>query len=92
MDSFYSASGSSPPNSDEGLPTPRLPEELVETLAALLAQAIVNDIRQYPDLWGLTINGTSVASPPKVATRRHQATRHRHTPKRARTRRSTRAS
>ncbi len=58
MDRFYSTSGSSPPEGRRDHPAQHdleeqeglrpLPEELVEALAGLLAQALVNDIRQYP--------------------------------------------
>jgi hypothetical protein len=57
MGSFFAASGPSPPpgcsedidrNDQEGVHP--LPEELVEVLAGLLAQALVNDIRQYPQI------------------------------------------
>ena len=65
-DPFYSTSGSSPP---EGCPNLRvrhdlqpLPEELVEALATLLAQALVNDMRQYPDLPHLTPTGASATA------------------------------
>ena len=55
MDSFYRTTGSSPPNGPAPRPgEPPLPEEFVEALAVLLAQALINDIRQYPDLLSLT--------------------------------------
>jgi hypothetical protein len=62
MDSFFVTSGASPPQErhhDNAGPDPRshdeegpgpLPEALVEALAGLLAEALVRDIRQYPDL------------------------------------------
>jgi hypothetical protein len=60
MNSFFTATGSSPPpecHDDTGAHDPRpedpeptcsLPEELIEALAGLLAEALVQDIRQYP--------------------------------------------
>jgi hypothetical protein len=72
MNSFFSASGSSPPRGRQPDtaghdPHPEkhdgvspLPEELVEALAALLAEALVNDIRQYPDRRDLTPDGAPV--------------------------------
>jgi hypothetical protein len=69
MGSFFTVTGSSPPpecrDDISGLDTHHedreavspLPEELVEALAALLAQALINDIRQYPDLPYLTSAG-----------------------------------
>jgi hypothetical protein len=56
MHSFYRTSGSSPPKEhhdnrvgpDPSSGEPPLPEELVEALAGLLAEALVQDIRQYP--------------------------------------------
>jgi hypothetical protein len=44
-DSFFTASGSSPP-----VDAPSLPPELVEALATLHADALVADIRQDPNL------------------------------------------
>jgi hypothetical protein len=76
MDLFFTTSGSSPPQEgahdtaghgsrpQEQEGAGGLPEELVEALAALLAQALVNDIRQYPNLRDLTPDGTAVAAPP----------------------------
>ena len=56
-DPFYHASGSSPPGEDPGASLvsphsqpPRLPAELVDDLARLLANALIADIRQYPNL------------------------------------------
>ena len=81
MDSFFTATGTSPPpkcNDDtrgydrrpeEPEAICALPEELVEALAGLLAQALVNDIRQYPDLRDLTPAGTPVTAPPETDTR-----------------------
>ena len=70
MNPFYSTSGSSPPEArcdnpaghdlrleKQESPSP-LPEELVDALAPLLAEALVNDIRQYPDFRVLTSDGS----------------------------------
>ena len=55
-------SGSSPPDSE---PTPPpLPPELVEALAGLLAEAIVADIRQFPNLAELCANQESTVESP----------------------------
>ena len=70
MDSFFRTTGSSPPPQcqvDASGHDPRphaegispLPEELVKGLAALLAAALVNDIRQYPDLRDLMLSSVS---------------------------------
>ena len=79
MDSFYRTSGSSPPKechdnraepdprSDEQTDVRPLPEELVEALAALLAQALINDIRQYPDLREATLSSASPPDPAEAA-------------------------
>jgi hypothetical protein len=72
-----------------------LPEELVEALAGLLAQALINDIRQYPDLSGLTHSHLDPATippttPPGV-TLPKQSEGRRHTPTRSKTRRSAHA-
>jgi hypothetical protein len=50
----FVSSGSSPPVDDTD--TPPLPPELVEALANLLAEAIVADIRQFPNLAELQPN------------------------------------
>jgi hypothetical protein len=75
VDSFFTATGSSPPpecpddiaGHDARLEGPEgvspLPEELVEALAGLLAQALVNDIRQYPDLQEVTHLPASLPAP-----------------------------
>jgi hypothetical protein len=104
MNSFFTTSGSSPPEGcrdhpaehdlrpdQQENPTP-LPEELVEALAALLAQALVNDIRQYPDLQDLTPAGAPVTAPPGMDARPQQAAGHRHIATRSRTRRPAHAS
>jgi hypothetical protein len=61
LNSFVS-SGSSPPVDDTDAPP--LPPELVEALASLLAEAIVADIRQFPNLAELQPNHEPTASPP----------------------------
>jgi hypothetical protein len=105
MDSFFTTSGSSPPqqrHEDTAGIDPRpqeqegagpLPEELVEALAGLLAEALVNDIRQYPDLRDLTHSNASfpdpagVTAPPETGAHPQQSERHRHTSTRSRARR-----
>jgi hypothetical protein len=58
-DTFFTASGSSPPSdggqaltSNDAAPFAgqALPHQLIEALAALLASALVADIRQFPNL------------------------------------------
>jgi hypothetical protein len=104
MDSFFMTSGSSPPQEgthgtadhDSGPQTQEgacaLPEELIEALAGLLAKALVNDIRQYPDLSGLTRSHARISSttPPGV-THPKQPEGRRHTSPRSRVRRSAHA-
>jgi hypothetical protein len=51
---YFASSGASPPPNDGGAPP--LPPELVDALADLLAEAIVADIRQYPNLAELQWN------------------------------------
>jgi hypothetical protein len=51
---YFASSGASPPPNDGGAPP--LPPELVDALAGLLAEAIVADIRQYPNLAELQPN------------------------------------
>jgi hypothetical protein len=104
MDSFYTTSGSSPPperHEDTAKNNPRpeeqegagsLPEQLVEALAGLLAEALVNDIRQYPDLREVTPSSAApsedpVGAPPVKNGRHRQSERHRRTSTRSRTRR-----
>ncbi len=98
MDSFFTATGASPPSESyngsrrqnphppEPEPTCPLPEELVEALAGLLAQALVNDIRQYFDLRDLTLNGTPVAARPGAGLCPKPSTDHPHSSTRSRTR------
>ena len=101
MDPFYSTSGSSPPKGrdpaghnlhlgEQESHSP-LPEELVETLAVLLAEALVNDIRQYPDLGDLTLANAPVAAA-RADTRSHEPSRRRPTSTRSSTRRPAHAS
>jgi hypothetical protein len=79
-DTFYEASGSSPPSHDEALrdatapsePLP-LPPELIEELARLLAEAIVADIRQYPNLTELKANSEATVESPSGPDRKHRA-------------------
>ena len=70
-ETFYHASGSSPPResgstdarapSSDPLP---LPPELVEDLARFLAEAVVADIRQYPNLSDLQPKRESTVESP----------------------------
>ena len=76
-DTFYQASGSSPPMSSDAPPDPAtpseplpLPPELIEDLARLLAEAIVADIRQYPNLAELQPNHDSTLESPSGRNRR----------------------
>ena len=100
MDPFYSTSGSSPPEEPLHRPdghevrpeeqeSPSLPEEFIEALAALLATALVNDIRQHPNLRDLTSNGTPVAG---ADTCPQPSARHRRISTRSSTRRPAHAS
>jgi hypothetical protein len=66
--SFFASSGSSPPL--DGADAPSLPPELVEALATLLAQAIVGDIRQYPNLAELQPNPEPTVESPSGLNRR----------------------
>ena len=79
-DTFYEASGSSPPNHDpaQGVATEPseplpLPPELIEDLARLFAEAIVADIRQYPNLADLKANQQVTGSSPSGHDRRRKA-------------------
>jgi hypothetical protein len=71
IETFYHASGSSPPAAGH---TP-LPPELVEDLARLLADALVADIRQYPNLSDLQPKRESTVESPwgldRTRTSRH---------------------
>ena len=79
-ETFYEASGSSPPSHDEALrdatapsePLP-LPPELIDELARLLAEAIVADIRQYPNLAELKANSEATVESPSGHHRRRRA-------------------
>jgi hypothetical protein len=112
VDSFFTTSGSSPPQEgtqdtaahdsrpEEQVAACALPEELVEALAGLLAEALVNDIRQYPDLRELTLSSSSLpdpagvhlTAPPETDTCPSSPQVIRHTSTRSRTRRPARAS
>ena len=52
IETFYQTSGSSPPTADRS----PLPPELIEDLARFLADALIADIRQYPNLAALQPN------------------------------------
>ena len=102
MNSFFTSTGSSPPEERPEAaaghdPRPEeqegagpLPEELIEALAGLLAEALVRDIRQYPDLQQLSLSHASlpdpaevpVTAPPGPHTHPQQSQRSRHTPTR----------
>ena len=60
IDSFYQASGSSPPAAGDAA----LPPELVEDLARFLADALIADIRQYPNLPELQPNHEATIQSP----------------------------
>ena len=76
-ETFYQASGSSPPTSSDASPDPAtrpeplpLPQELIEDLARLFADAIVADIRQYPNLSELKANRDATVESPSGRNRR----------------------
>ena len=80
IDTYYQASGSSPPGHDpvQGVATEPseplpLPPELIEDLASLLADAIVADIRLYPNLAELHANQQVTDESPSGHNRRRQA-------------------
>ena len=66
--SFFASTGSSPPADDPDAPP--LPPELVEALASLLADAIVSDIRQYPNLAEVQANHEPTVESPSGLHRR----------------------
>jgi hypothetical protein len=70
---FYQASGSSPPAAGNAA----LPPELVEDLARLLADALVADIRQYPNLAELQPNHEATIQSPSGLNRRTRSPRSR---------------
>jgi len=79
-DTFYQASGTSPPDaatatsiSAASSESPPLPEELIEDLARLLAEAIVADIRQYPNIAELKANHEVTVESPTGHNRRRTA-------------------
>jgi hypothetical protein len=79
-DTFYTASGSSPPAiaAETATPSgaseaPPLPEELIEDLARLLAEAIVADIRQYPNLLELKAESEAIVESPWSNNRKRKA-------------------
>jgi hypothetical protein len=81
-DTFCTASGSSPPSdggraltSNDATPFAgqALPPQLIEDLAALLAGALVADIRQFPNLAELKTNEVPTVESPRGHDRR-QAT------------------
>jgi hypothetical protein len=59
-DSFYQASGSSPPAAGDAA----LPPDLVDDLARFLAGALIADIRQYPNLAPLQPNHEATIESP----------------------------
>jgi hypothetical protein len=80
IDSFYQSTGTSPPSAgaDSPMPsapsdTPAMPEELIETLATLLADALIADIRQYPNLAELPANRESTVESPSGLNRRKRS-------------------
>jgi hypothetical protein len=109
LDSFFTTTGSSPPQQrhEDAAghdPCPQeqegaggLPEELVEALAGLLAEALINDIRQYPDLHlspALLPDSAEVQviAPAGLDARPQQSERQRHIPTGSRVRRPAHAS
>lgn len=69
----FVSSGSSPPVDDTDAPP--LPPELVEALANLLAEAIVADIRQFPNLAELQPNHKPMVESPSGLNRRRRSAR-----------------
>jgi hypothetical protein len=82
-DTFYQTSGTSPPGRADSrlLPapseTPSMSEELIEALAALLADALVADIRQYPNLAELKAKSNQTVESPSGLDRRTRSSRSR---------------
>src|SRR5262249_21266666 len=77
---FYRASGSPPPGHApaQGVATGpseplALPPELIEALARLFAEAVVADIRQYPNLAELQAKQESTIQAPRSHERRRRA-------------------
>jgi hypothetical protein len=75
IDSFYQASGSSPPIAGHDAPPP----ELVEDLAQFLADAIIADIREYPNLAELKAKPESTVESPSGLDRTDPPARRRRT-------------
>jgi hypothetical protein len=78
-DTFFPASGSSPPSdggqaltSHDAAPFDgqALPPQLIEDLAALLASALVADIRQFPNLAEIQANHDPTVESPRGRNRR----------------------
>jgi hypothetical protein len=67
-ETFFTTSGSSPPVDDTD--GPPLPPELVEALASLLADALVADIRQFPNFAELQPNHEPTVESPSGLHRR----------------------
>jgi len=61
-EAFFTRSGSSPPA--------ELPDELIEELAALLASALVADIRKFPNLAEIQANHHRTVESPRGHDRR----------------------
>jgi hypothetical protein len=84
IETFYQTSGSSPPSvgaatdaSTVSPDPPPLPPELLEDFARLLAEAIVADIRQYPNLAKLKAQPDSTVESPSGLNRRTRSARSR---------------
>ena len=77
IETFYQASGSSPPAAGHS----PLPPELVEDLARLLADALVADIRQYPNLAELQAKSDPTVESPSGHDRSDPRTRRERTRK-----------
>jgi hypothetical protein len=67
-ETFFTSSGSSPPMDE-----PSLPPELIEALATLLADALVADIRQYPNLAEVQANQEPTVESPSGFNRRRSS-------------------
>jgi hypothetical protein len=81
-DTFFTASGPSPPSdtghalkSNDDAPVERqvLPPQLIEDLAALLASALVADIRQYPNLAEIQAHHDPTVESPRELNRTQRA-------------------
>jgi hypothetical protein len=71
-DTFFTASGSSPPAATDGESQGEAPAELVEALVQILASALVADMTQYPNLADLQAKPESTVESPSGHARRER--------------------